>query len=62
MDPLIADAKKLLKGAIKKSFPLNKPNHELIHTISENLIEYDRELNECHERIVIKNVNANIIG
>ena len=26
------------------------------------MIEYDKELNECHERIVIKNVNASIIG
>jgi len=34
MDPLIADAKKLMKGAVKKSFPLNKPNNELVHTIS----------------------------
>lgn len=39
---VVGDSKILFKGAIKKSFPLKKKNHVLVHTISHKLVEFDK--------------------
>lgn len=58
----IGDSRDLLKGAATKNFLLAKKGCVLVHTISDNLVEFDRELSECKQILAIKSVNAKIFG
>lgn len=58
----MGNIKNLYKGAINKIFPLQREHEELIHTISGNLVYFDREKDLCHDKYAIKNVNAKIIA
>lgn len=51
-----------LKGATNKSFPMENPSEELIHSISGNLVLFSREHDLCKDKYEIKNLNAKIIG
>ncbi len=40
---MVGNKKDLFKGAINKFFPLLKPNELLVHTISGNIVEFNKE-------------------
>ena len=52
----------LLKRAYTKTFPMSKPNFTLVHTISQNLVEFDSQKNVCREKYEIKNLSARIFA
>ena len=52
----------MLKNASTKSFPMKKPNMILMHTLSENLVEFDKQKNECLEKYETNNLNARIFA
>lgn len=41
---------------------MKKPNRILMHTLSENLVEFDKEKKECHEKYEIKSLDARIVA
>lgn len=61
-DKLVGNIRDIYKGAICKVFPMNLPHEELIHTVSGNLVHFNRETDQCLNVFVIKNINARIIG
>jgi hypothetical protein len=52
----------MLKGATNKVFPTEKAGEELIHSISGNLVLFNRENDHCKDKYAIRNLNAKIIG
>lgn len=52
----------MYKGAICKVFPLTVNHEELIHTVSGNLVHFNRQTDQVLNVFIIKNVNARIIA
>jgi len=44
---MVGNIKILLNGTYNKTFPLYAKNEELVHTISGNLVHYNKENDEC---------------
>lgn len=61
-EKIVGVSDNLLKRAYTKSFPMSKPNVILVHTISQNLVEFDSQKNVCQEKYEIKNLNARIFA
>ena len=61
-DRFVGSKKDLFKGAINKCFPLHQKNEELVHTISGNLVHFNRETEECKDKFQIRNLNTRLIA
>jgi hypothetical protein len=61
-DKIVGNIRDIYKGTINKSFPLSAPNEELIHTISGNLVQFNREMDHVLNIFVVNNINAKIIN
>ena len=62
VERVIGQIRDLYKGPTCKTFPLTVPHEELIHTISGNLLHFNRESDQVLNVFVIKNVNVRIIA
>jgi hypothetical protein len=61
-DRVVGNIRHTLKGATNKTFPMQPEGEELVHTISGNMVLFQRETDQCKDQYVIKNLNAKIIG
>jgi hypothetical protein len=61
-DRVVGNIRDLYKGATNKIFPMEYQGDELIHTISGNLVHFNRERDEFRDKFVIRNINAKIVG
>jgi hypothetical protein len=61
-DKIVGSIRDIYKGTINKSFPLSALNEELIHTISGNLVQFNRDMDHVLNIFVANNINAKIIN
>ena len=61
-DRVVGNIRDTLKGATNKVFPMQPEREELIHTISGNMVLFQRETDLWKDQYIIKNLNAKIIG
>jgi hypothetical protein len=59
---LVGHIRDIYKGAICKVFTMSVGHEELIHTISGNLVHFNRDNDQALNTFVIKNTNARILG
>ena len=60
-DRLVGEIRNIYKGAICKIFPMEKGHEELIHTVSGNLVHFNRDTDQCLNTFVIRNINARML-
>jgi hypothetical protein len=59
---VVGNIRDMLKGATNKVFPMQNEGEELVHSISGNMVLFNRPQDHCKDQFVIKNLNAKIIG
>ena len=59
---IVGVSEKLLKIAYTKTFPTSKSEIVWVHTISQNLVEFDKKKKESLQKIEVKNLNARIFA
>lgn len=61
-DRVVGNIRDTLKGATNKVFPLQAEGEELVHSISGNMVLFNRPHDQTKDQFVIRNLNAKIIG
>lgn len=59
---IMGDLRELLKGTITKVFPLKNPEEDLVRTVSNNFVLYNKKTLEIRNKMAIANTGGEFQG